>query len=84
MGRPTATTDAEKKALLFGGGAGGPFSVGLYTPLRNAITLASRDASATAATLYRRTVQHGWLRGGYAGFAAPAVASCPQFLAMGE
>ena len=78
-----ANTDAEKQAVAVAGAVGGPLSIFLYTPLRNAITLGSQDARATAAALYRRTVEQGWLRGGYAGFATPTVFSCPQFIAMG-
>ena len=73
----------EEQALLTAGALGGPFTIGLYTPLRNAITLGAKDAAASAAALYRRTLQTGWLRGGYAGWASPTVFSCPQFLAMG-
>ena len=73
----------RERRLLVAGAVGGPFTIALYTPLRNAITLGSQDASASAATLYKRTVAHGWLRGGYAGWGAPTLFSCPQFLAMG-
>ena len=74
---------AEERALLLAGALGGPFTIGLYTPLRNAITLGAKDPAAGLGVLYRRTVEHGWLRGGYAGWSSPTVFSCPQFLALG-
>ena len=74
---------SDESALLVAGAFGGPFTIALYTPLRNAITLGSKDPIASAAALYRRTVEHGWLHGGYAGWMSPTIFSCPQFLAMG-
>ena len=79
----TTRSAAEERAILVAGAVGGPFTIGLYTPLRNAITLGAQDAVATAGKLYRRTVEPGFLRGGYAGWLTPTIFSCPQFLAIG-
>lgn len=73
----------ESTALLLAGALGGPFTIALYTPLRNAITLGAHDPSASASSLYRRTVSHGYIRGGFAGWAAPTFFSSAQFVAMG-
>ena len=73
----------EDQALLAAGAIGGPFTIWLYTPLRNAITLGSQDAQASARVLYLRTLEHGILRGGYAGCVSPTIFSSPQFVAMG-
>ena len=76
-------SEEDSTALLVAGALGGPFTIGLYTPLRNAITLGAKDSCAAAAALYQRTVKHGFLRGGYAGWLSPTVFSCPQFIAIG-
>ena len=73
----------EERALLAAGALGGPLTIGMYTPLRNAITLGAKDPTASAAALYRLTVRHGWLRGGYAGWLSPTAFSAAQFVAIG-
>ena len=69
-------------ALLVAGGLGGPFTISVYTPLRNAITLGSREPHAATLSLYRKTFARGFA-GGWTGWAWPSLFSCPQFLAMG-
>ena len=72
----------REQALLVAGAIGGPFTIAVYTPLRNAITLGSKDATVGAAALYARCFARG-AAGGWTGWLAPTVFSCPQFLAMG-
>lgn len=69
----------EQRALLFAGAVGGPFTIGLYTPLRNAITLGAGDAAASAGALYATVLRTG----PYTGWLSPTVFSCAQFLALG-
>eukprot|EP01046_Picozoa_sp_COSAG06_P106709 COSAG06_NODE_53000_length_302_cov_1.221675_1_plen_81_part_10 len=59
----------ENESLLVAGGLGGPFTIWLYTPLRNAITLCSQAPSAAthpASALYKEVYSHG-LAGGWTG-----------------
>lgn len=74
---------ADERATLLAGALGGPFTIAVYTPLRNAITLGAQDAAASSGALYARTVEHGFLRGGYAGWASPTIFSSAQFMALG-
>ena len=76
-------TTREERALFLSGALGGPLTIGMYTPLRNAITLGAKDPLASARILYWRTVEKGWLRGGYAGWMSPTIFSSPQFVALG-
>ena len=73
---------SQSKQLLLAGGIGGPLTIGLYTPLRNAITLGAKDAATSAWSLYRLAFARG-LAGGWTGWRAPTAFSCPQFLAIG-
>ena len=73
---------SQSKQLLLAGGIGGPLTIGLYTPLRNAITLGAKDAATSAWSLYRLAFAQG-LAGGWTGWRAPTAFSCPQFLAIG-
>merc|ERR1719401_796307 len=52
---------------------GGPLSVGLLTPQRNAMTLAAKDRHSTYFGLYRRVFEGG---------SRPAVAAAWQFTAI--
>ena len=67
---------------LFPSCLGGPLTIFSYTPLRNALTLGSKDARSTIGGLYAK-VFRGGLRAGWTGGLAPAVIACPQFLALG-
>lgn len=50
-------------ALLVAGGLGGPYTIWLYTPLRNAITLGAREPHSSSISLYRKTFSRGFLGG---------------------
>ena len=76
------STTSQSKQLLLAGALGGPLTIGLYTPLRNAITLGAKDAATSAWSLYRLAFAQG-LAGGWTGWRAPTAFSCPQFLAIG-
>lgn len=76
------STTSQSKQLLLAGALGGPLTIGLYTPLRNAITLGAKDAATSAWSLYRLAFAQG-LSGGWTGWRAPTVFSCPQFIAIG-
>ncbi|GMH77374.1 hypothetical protein TrST_g9176 [Triparma strigata] len=69
------------RVLLLTGGLGGPFTIMLYCPLRNAIALGSKYP-LNAMGLYRMTFARGFA-GGWTGGLSPTIFSCPQFLAMG-
>lgn len=71
--------DSKEKALLLSGGIGGPFTIAIYTPLRNAITLGAKY-DANALSLYKKTLKHSL---GFTGALSPTIFSCPQFVAMG-
>uniref|UniRef100_A0A7S4S3U7 ADP,ATP carrier protein n=1 Tax=Alexandrium monilatum TaxID=311494 RepID=A0A7S4S3U7_9DINO len=68
--------------LILAGAFGGPFCIFLYTPLRNALTLASQNAESSAWQLYCSTFEGGFSSGWTGGF-APVLPSCPQFCVMG-
>lgn len=72
----------RERALMLGGLVGGPLSILLYTPLRNAITLGAKDGRSSAMQLYRQSVTPR-LAIGWTGAVAPTVMSAPQFVAMG-
>merc|ERR1719401_1598001 len=61
---------------------GGPLSVGLLTPQRNAMTLAAKDRHSTYFGIYRRVFEGGLLRG-FGGGSRPTVAAAWQFTAIG-
>ena len=75
-------TERRRRALLGGGLIGGPLSIYVYTPLRNAITLGAKDGAATGFELYARCMRPR-ITVGWTGALAPTVMSAPQFLAMG-
>lgn len=74
-----AETTSTQRALLLAGAVGGPVTIGLYTPLRNAITLGAGDAAASARALYATVLRTG----PFTGWLSPTVFSCAQFLALG-
>eukprot|EP00930_Biecheleria_cincta_P057122 TRINITY_DN43107_c0_g1_i1.p1 TRINITY_DN43107_c0_g1~~TRINITY_DN43107_c0_g1_i1.p1 ORF type:complete len:345 (+),score=46.50 TRINITY_DN43107_c0_g1_i1:76-1110(+) len=82
---PAASSWRDKlpdKPLLISGGVGGPFVIFLCTPLRNALTLGSRDKQSTMRGIYRK-VFRGGPQAGWIGGVGPGVIACPQFLALG-
>ena len=67
------------------GVVGGPFTIWLYTPLRNGITLGSQAPSAAthpASALYREVFARG-LAGGWTGCTTTVAMSSVQFMCMG-
>lgn len=75
----------EKEALLFAGCIGGPFTIWMYTPLRNAITLGSQAPNAAthpASGLYREVFSRGFV-GGWTGCVTTVAMSSVQFACMG-
>jgi len=68
--------------VLFSGAVGGPTIKFFVTPLRNAQTMASQDASLSLSTIFRSVFAKG-LPGAYAGGPYTAVAAAPQFLVLG-
>jgi len=70
---------SRDESLLVSGAIGGPFTILVYTPLRNAITLGSKFESGSL-SLYKKTLRNKF---GYTGALSPTVFSCPQFVAMG-
>jgi hypothetical protein len=75
----------EKEALMVAGCAGGPFTIWMYTPLRNAITLGSQAPNAVthpASGLYREVFSRGFV-GGWTGCVTTVCMSSVQFMCMG-
>mmetsp|Transcript_46632 Transcript_46632/g.74249 ORF Transcript_46632/g.74249 Transcript_46632/m.74249 type:complete len:318 (-) Transcript_46632:38-991(-) len=68
--------------LVLAGALGGPFGIFIFTPLRNALTLASQNSDETAWELYM-DVFAGGLAAGWTGGLACVPPSCPQFMVMG-
>ncbi|CAK9051903.1 unnamed protein product [Durusdinium trenchii] len=68
--------------LVFAGAFGGPFGIFIFTPLRNALTLASQNSIATAGELYL-DVFAGGFASGWTGGMACVLPSSPQFIVMG-
>ena len=64
------------------GALGGPFVMLLVTPLRNALTLGTLNASASAMGLYAEVFSKGFA-GGFAGGVPMAKAAVPGFLVLG-
>jgi len=64
------------------GGLGGPFCMYLVSPFRNAMSIASQDASLSVASVMRTVFAKGFTSG-WVGGAYPAVAACPQYLCLG-
>ena len=75
----------ESESLLLAGALGGPFTIWLYTPLRNGITLGSQAPCAIskpASSLYRDVFSRGFA-GGWTGCTTTVAVSSVQFLVMG-
>lgn len=68
--------------LILAGALGGPFGIFIFTPLRNALTLASQNSDESALELYK-DVFAGGLASGWTGGLACVPPSCPQFIVMG-
>jgi len=68
--------------LVVAGALGGPFVIFVFTPLRNALTLAAKNTESSAGELYARVFQGG-LQAGWTGGLVPVLPSCPQFCMMG-
>lgn len=68
--------------LLLAGAFGGPFCIFLFTPLRNALTLASQDSTSSVLQLYAAAFKGG-IHNGWTGGIVTLLPSCPQFLVMG-
>lgn len=64
------------------GAIGGPFVIGMVTPMRNALTLGALDSSKSALTLYKDVFRGGVLSG-FSGGQYMAVAAVPGFLVLG-
>lgn len=67
---------------MLAGALGGPFGIFIFTPLRNALTLASQNSDETAWELYM-DVFAGGFAAGWTGGLACVPPSCPQFMVMG-
>mmetsp|Transcript_120567 Transcript_120567/g.191162 ORF Transcript_120567/g.191162 Transcript_120567/m.191162 type:complete len:310 (-) Transcript_120567:332-1261(-) len=81
MNRPRAFKLPETP-LILAGALGGPLIIFGYTPLRNALTLASQDTESTASELYQAVFRDGFSSAWVGGMVA-AVPACPQFCMMG-
>jgi len=68
--------------LILAGALGGPFGIFIFTPLRNALTLASQNSDEAALELYMDVFAGGFI-GGWTGGLACVPPSCPQFIVMG-
>lgn len=67
--------------ILVAGAVGGPSVMLTVTPLRNGLTLGA-TSQLPASALYKQVFSRG-LASGWAGGIYPAMAACPQFLALG-
>jgi hypothetical protein len=68
--------------LIAAGALGGPICMYMVSPFRNALTLASRDASLSLVGVSRQVFAHG-IRAGWVGGAYPSIAAGPQYLCLG-
>lgn len=68
--------------VILAGGLGGPFCMYTVSPFRNAMSIASQDASMSCGAVFRQ-VFAGGLSSGWIGGAYPAIAACPQYLCLG-
>jgi len=68
--------------LIVAGAAGGPFCIYLSTPMRNALTTASKNSSLSFVGCYKESFTSGFLRG-WVGGEYYAIAACPQFVCLG-
>lgn len=85
MAKEEAKTSALKfpdPPIIAAGALGGPLCMYFVTPARNALTIASKDASLSVMSVFRKAFPAG-LRSGWTGGIYPAVAACPQYLCLG-
>lgn len=68
--------------VIISGAFGGPAVMFAVTPMRNGLTLGSTNIKDGAFALYRQVFSRGLLSG-WTGGIYPAMAACPQFLALG-
>lgn len=68
--------------MILAGALGGPLIIFGYTPLRNALTLASQDTESTALELYQAVFRDG-VSSAWVGGMIAAIPACPQFCMMG-
>merc|ERR1719230_2448533 len=68
--------------LVLAGVFGGPFVIFLFTPMRNALSLAAADQESSALEIYEATFPDK-LASGWVGGVSSAIAACPEFVAMG-
>jgi hypothetical protein len=68
--------------VIVAGAFGGPSVMMAVTPMRNGLTLGATAPSESALSLYRQVFSKGFA-GGWTGGVYPAMAACPQFLALG-
>jgi len=68
--------------VIVAGAFGGPAVMFTVTPFRNGLTLGSTNIASSAFQLYGQVFSKGFA-GGWTGGVFPAVAACPQFLALG-
>eukprot|EP00419_Tripos_fusus_P006866 CAMPEP_0172681978 /NCGR_PEP_ID=MMETSP1074-20121228/17830_1 /TAXON_ID=2916 /ORGANISM="Ceratium fusus, Strain PA161109" /LENGTH=298 /DNA_ID=CAMNT_0013500567 /DNA_START=10 /DNA_END=906 /DNA_ORIENTATION=+ len=80
--QPILQISLPQPALLLAGGFGGPLIIGAFTPLRNACTLASQDATCNARQIMGRVFSMGF-RSGWTGAWTPAAAAAMQFTMLG-
>jgi len=80
--QPTLHVPLPQPPLLLAGGFGGPLIIGAFTPLRNACTLASQDATCNAREIMGRVFSMGF-RSGWTGAWTPAAAAVMQFTMLG-
>mmetsp|Transcript_63669 Transcript_63669/g.151841 ORF Transcript_63669/g.151841 Transcript_63669/m.151841 type:complete len:292 (-) Transcript_63669:141-1016(-) len=77
-----ATVSPASLRSVAGPALAGSVCVGIFTPLRNALTASAKDLSSSYLGLYRSVFSKG-LVGGFRGGAWPTAAALPQFAAIG-
>lgn len=68
--------------IIAAGTFGGPFVIGMSTPMRNALTIAASNTQLSFAGCYRDVFSKGLVRGWTGGFYF-SFAAAPQFVAVG-
>lgn len=69
-------------ALVWAGAVGGPLCMFLFTPLRNAMTLASQNPDRSVWEVYSSVFAEGF-GSGWTGGSVTVLPSCPQFIVLG-
>lgn len=86
MGQGSRATVASIKLpdapLVAAGALGGPMCMYTVSPFRNALTLASKDATLSLTGVFRRVFSRG-ISAGWCGGAYPSIAAGPQYLCLG-